>query len=50
MLFPSTTLLNFLYDISPNCLQMSTFLTLHDKLAFFIETKYVHIPAEVKST
>jgi hypothetical protein len=43
MIFPSIIILIFLYDISPNCLQMSTVLILHDRLAFFIETKFVHM-------
>jgi hypothetical protein len=54
MTFPSIIIiiiiLIFLYNISPNRLQMATFLILHDKLAFFTGTKFVHVPAEVKST
>jgi hypothetical protein len=29
---------------------MATFHILHDKLVFFTETKFVYVPAEVKST
>jgi hypothetical protein len=47
MIFPSIITLIFLYYISLNCLQKSTFLILHDRLAFFIETKFVYVPAEV---
>jgi hypothetical protein len=36
--------------MSPNCLQMSTFLILHDKLTFFTEIKFVQVLAEVNST
>jgi hypothetical protein len=47
---PSIIILIFLNNISPNCLQMATVLILLDKLAFFKETKFVNVAAEVKST